>query len=128
MSAAVACDADQIDPFIAGIRPRRHLRALPDLEPDPAQQPLRITRTGRLVLLAMAVAVALVVTTSVVGALAAGGPHTVQVRSGQTLSEVAARELPQLPIAEGVAQLQLANEMSTSQVHAGQVLTIPSVG
>jgi LysM repeat protein len=48
------------------------------------------------------------------------------VRSGQTLSEIAARELPDLAVSDGVVELQLANALSTSQVRAGQTLLIPA--
>ena len=48
------------------------------------------------------------------------------VSSGDTLSEIAARELPGLPIAEGVIEIQLANGLSTAQISAGQALVIPT--
>jgi len=51
--------------------------------------------------------------------------HVTTVSAGQTLSEVAAVQLPSLPIPEAVARIQLANDLSSSQVHAGQSLLIP---
>ena len=58
-----------------------------------------------------------------------GAPvHTVTVQAGQTLSAIAAHELPEMPVREGVARLQLANGLSSSEVHAGQVLQIPAHG
>jgi LysM repeat protein len=48
------------------------------------------------------------------------------VQSGQTLSEIAATQLPDLPVAEAVAQIQLANDLASDQVHAGQTLRIPA--
>ncbi len=64
--------------------------------------------------------------------LAAGGTgatgasdRTVTVLPGQTLSHVAVRELPSLPLGTAVAELQLANRLNTTHVHAGQVLRIP---
>ena len=50
------------------------------------------------------------------------------VQSGQTLSEVAAAQLPQLPLADAVARIQVANDLAGSDVHAGQTLLIPAVG
>jgi hypothetical protein len=40
---------------------------------------------------------------------------------------VAAAQLPTLPIDNAVARIQLANGLSTSQVHAGQSLLIPAL-
>ena len=59
------------------------------------------------------------------GAGAAEPPRTVTVEAGQTLSEVAAAELPSMSISEGILAIQLANAMSTAQVSAGQQLVIP---
>jgi hypothetical protein len=93
-----------------------------------AQPPLRLTALGRLV---VAVLVAVVVTALAVGiagqlASASSQPHTITVQWGQTLSGIAARELPDLPVSEGVVELQMANALSTSQIHAGQRLVIPA--
>jgi hypothetical protein len=88
---------------------------------------VRLTRRGRVVLLllvALAV-VASVALTGIRGAGAAEPGHTVTVRAGQTLSEVAAAELPDLSISQGVLAIQLANRLSTAQVSAGQELVIP---
>jgi hypothetical protein len=54
--------------------------------------------------------------------------HSTTVRSGQNLSEVAAQQLPQLPVADAVARIQVANNLTTNQVHSGQALLIPAVG
>ena len=69
-----------------------------------------------------------VLTVSPLNHWAAGVFHTVTVEAGQTLSSIAARELPDMPVREGVARLQLANGLSSSDVHAGQVLQIPAHG
>ena len=53
--------------------------------------------------------------------------RVVTVQAGQTLSELAVALLPELSIAEGVAQLQLANGLSTPAIHAGQRLVVPSL-
>jgi hypothetical protein len=87
---------------------------------------VRITRRGRLALLSLVVALAAVL--GMVGLRGAGAAEplpTVTVGAGQTLSEVAASELPQLSISDGILALQLANHLSTAQVSAGQELVIP---
>jgi hypothetical protein len=130
---------------------------IPVLRPQPARMPLRtmsprlrlvgpfegvcaptsirLTRRGRLVMtLVVAVAVAalaVVLATSVdAAAPQIDGPHinyATVVLAGQTLSEVAAAQLPGLPINDAVARIQLVNGMNTSQVSAGQLLLIPEL-
>jgi LysM repeat protein len=93
-----------------------------------AQPPLRLTRFGRLVVgLLVATAIA-VLGVGLAGQLAtaSSAPRPVTVVSGDTLSEIAARELPGLPIADAVIEIQLANGLSSSQVHAGQTLLVPT--
>ncbi len=87
---------------------------------------LRLTGRGRVVLAALAlVVVALLGGVGIRGAGAAEPGRTVTVAPGQTLSEVAAAELPELSISDGIVAIQLANRLSTAQVSAGQQLTIP---
>ncbi len=100
--------------------------------PSRPTTPLRASRFGRLVLTGTAVGVAALAVVLMgmvfgVGTARASIDHTVIVRSGQTLSGIAATELPDLPMAEGVAQIQLANHLNTSQVHVNQQLGIPSI-
>ncbi len=90
----------------------------------------RINRRGRLLVtlsvLAAGAALALTFATSVM----ASAPlidHATTVAAGQTLSEVAAEQLPGLPVSEGVARIQLANGLNSSQVRAGQSLLIPAM-
>lgn len=101
-----------------GARPARHAGGL------------AITRRGRL-------AVTLVVTVAAV-ALAvalwtAGTPtgptidHATTVSSGQTLSQIATEQMPGVPVHEAVIQIQLVNDLSSSDVHAGQSLLIPAM-
>lgn len=91
---------------------------------------LRLTRRGRVVVtLVVAVAVmtlAVALATSV-DAAAPQIDHATTVSAGQTLSGVASAQLPGLPIEDAVARIQLANGLSTSQVHAGQSLLIPEM-
>lgn len=88
---------------------------------------LRLTARGRLVLVVLAVAVlaAILGLGGVSGAGAASAEHVVTVESGQTLSEIAAAELPGMSISQGVLAIQLANGLSTAQVSAGQTLVVP---
>lgn len=126
MSAAVAWD-------LAPTSTRPQLRLVPtgdevDCRPAPR---LRLTRRGRL-----SITMTVLGVLTWVAFLLAPGPsvptvtidHAVTVSAGQTLSEVAATQLPKLPIREGIVQIQLANNLSTSDVHAGQSLLIPRVG
>jgi LysM repeat protein len=59
-------------------------------------------------------------------ASAAVEARTVTVSAGQTLSEIAAATLPELAIADAIVEIQVANSLSTDQVHAGQTLRIPA--
>ena len=93
-----------------------------------AERPrLRLTRFGRLTVtvatLAVVIALGVGLTSQLASAAVQGRPLTVE--SGQTLSQIAARELPDVPVREGVVSLQLANGLSTDQVHAGQRLLVP---
>jgi hypothetical protein len=91
---------------------------------------VRLTRRGRIVVAVMttlAVAALALVLASSVDAAPAQIDHAVTVSAGQTLSEVAAVQLPKLPVRDAVAQIQLANSLSSSQVHAGQILLIPAI-
>jgi len=96
----------------------------------PALSAIRFTRRGRLVITLMAtvaVATLAVVLATSVDAAAPLIDHATIVSAGQTLSEVAATQLPSLPINNAVARIQLVNGLSTSQVHAGQLLLIPAL-
>lgn len=106
---------------------RPHLVVLPGGAGQSAPAgPVRITRRGRLALLGLAVA--LVVAVGLMGMRGAGAAEplrTVTVPAGQTLSEIAAAQLPDLSISQGILAIQIANKMSTAQVSAGQQLVIP---
>ena len=110
--------------------PRGHLRLVPT-GPDVAspRRHSRITRRGRLAVTLLVTVAVVVLATSLASAVASPsgvGQPAVTVRPGQTLSEVAAAQLPQLPVRQGVVQLQLANDLTSLQVHAGQVLVVPA--
>ncbi len=111
-----------------GRRPHRHLVSVPtgDAVRESAPAPLRPTRRGRLVLLLSALVVVLVFGIAIAaGSSASVADHAVTVRSGQTLSEIAVREMPGLPMREAVARIQIANDLPSSHISAGQSLVIP---
>lgn len=131
MSAALAWDVAPA-PVRVPVRPARpQLVSVPcaeQVEVGPA--PLTLTRAGRLAITATVAAVVLflVVTLLSGGASATVIDHSTTVSTGQTLSDIAVRELPQLPVADAVARIQVANDLTSSHVHAGQTLLIPAVG
>ena len=132
MSAAVAWDIVPA-PVRMPLRPVRpqlvSVATGEDVVIRPAA-PLRLTRAGRLSITLTVVVAAVVLAMSLLsgGASAAVIDHSTTVHAGQTLSEVAAAQLPQLPIAEAVARIQVANDLASSDVHAGQSLLIPAAG
>jgi LysM repeat protein len=89
-----------------------------------------LTRRGRLLIVLMVAAAALTLTIVLTNPSISGAPpridHATTVSVGQTLSDVAAAQLPSLPISEAVARIQLANGLNTNQVHVGQSLLIPA--
>jgi len=88
----------------------------------------RLTRRGRLfitLVATVAVATLAVVLATSVDAALPQIDHATTVSAGQTLSEVAAAQLPSLSVQDAVARIQLVNGLNTSQVHAGQSLLIP---
>jgi len=99
--------------------------------PVPAADPLRLTPFARLLLcltVAGVTALLLLRPSPSPESTATRVDHKVTVSAGESLSEIALAELPRLSGDEGVAQIQLANRMSSSDVHAGQRLDIPHVG
>lgn len=94
----------------------------------PGCSAIRFTRRGRLVVTVAATAVLAALAVVLAASVDAASPqidHATTVLSGQTLSEVAAVQMPSLPIPDAVARIQLANGLNSSQVHAGQSLLIP---
>jgi hypothetical protein len=90
----------------------------------------RLTRRGRLVITLVAAAAVVTVAVLPVTSVDAAAPeidHATTVSAGQTLSEVAAAQLPRLPIPDAVARIQLANGLNTLEVHAGQSILIPAM-
>lgn len=105
-----------------------------------AAAPVRLTARGRLVLrLALATLVALLtfvllslgsgaVVSALTTAPAVSSGHSVVVRSGETLWQIAARELPGLDPREGIARIRTLNGMTAADMLvAGATLDIPTV-
>jgi len=134
VSAAVAWDLNAAPAHVPcrPSRPRLVLVPTGEAVPAPVASPLRLTRSGRLAI-TLTVAGALVALAFLLfgGGSAATAPvadHATTVRAGQTLSQIAVEQLPGLPVAEAVAQIQIANNLPSAHVHAGQSLVIPAVG
>lgn len=110
-------------------RSRRHLSlvpALPQTGQAGATEGFRLTVRGRRLLVALIMAVLVVGGWGMARAFAdAPSASDVVVRPGQTLSEIAHDAYPHLPVGEAVVRVQLANDLSSLQVHQGQRLVIP---
>ncbi|KAB7739805.1 LysM peptidoglycan-binding domain-containing protein [Nostocoides sp. F2B08] len=88
---------------------------------------LWVPRWVRLAFTLSVVAVVVSVAFGLGGASAAPGPlGSVEVLPGQTLTQIAQAEMPGLPAAEAVARIQLANNLPSTHVTAGQVIVIPA--
>lgn len=131
MSAIAIADPQVTSPHRGSMRPQ--LVLLPTgaeaVRAARASRPvMRLTGFGRLLVGLLVAAVLAIGAVAAAGsfASAAGPMGTLTVQSGDTLSQIAAQRLPDLSVPEGVVAIQLANGLSTSQVHAGQTLIIPA--
>ncbi len=91
---------------------------------------LRLTRRGwvvlTLVMLAAAAVIGLVVLPGSGASGAGAAPvQTITVRPGQTLTQIAADELPGLPAGQAITAIRVANELNTTSISVGQTLVIP---
>ncbi|MCA1781819.1 MAG: LysM peptidoglycan-binding domain-containing protein [Dermatophilaceae bacterium] len=97
---------------------------------DAADRRPAVLAVPRWVRLAVTLSVVAVLVTTLLGVGGAGAATaplgSVEVRSGQTLSQIAVAEMPGVPVAEAVAQIQLANNLPSTHVTAGQVIVIPA--
>lgn len=94
-----------------------------------ARQPkMRLTKFGRLVVSLFVSVVLVALVTAFAGSLASASAEVelITVRAGQTLSGIAAEHLPELATRDAVVELQIFNNLSTDQIHAGQTLRIPA--
>lgn len=93
--------------------------------PDDAHA-VRLTRRGRLAVTLSVVAVLAATPLTVASLIESAGAGTeVVVRSGQTLSQVAATQLPQERLDLAIVRIQRVNSLSSNELQAGQVLQIP---
>lgn len=106
-----------------------------------AESTLRLTARGRMVVRCMVASLATLlifmllslgkgtaVAATTQSPRAAALSHSVVVRSGETLWQIAARELPGTDPRDGIARIRTFNGMSTMAVlDAGQTLEIPTV-
>lgn len=127
MSAAVAWELDPTPGRMPSRTARGQLRLVGPGE-RVSVPATRISRRGRLFVTMMVAAGALSLAVFLATSVSAAAPeidHATTVFAGQTLSEVAAVQLPGVPIDVAIARIQLANGLNTSQVRAGQSLLIP---
>lgn len=96
----------------------------------PCQTAVVITRRGRLVLTTVVAAIAAIAGIAGTVWLAGSGPsaaaRVLTVERGQTLSQIARTAMPDVSTQEAVLRLELANDLTSSQIHAGQRLTVPT--
>jgi hypothetical protein len=128
-------------PAVAG-RAQSAVRAQPARRPQPAglaePAPLRLTRRGRIVLVALAAVLATVAITvasmALSGAQAANhgrpgggyaGMHQIVVQPGQTLWSIATRAEPSADPRQVIEEIMTANAMTGQTVQAGQLLWVP---
>lgn len=103
-----------------------HLRLVAADERRDRAAAVRITRRGRLAVTATVALVLVLALASLVSALAPAGATTaVVVQPGMTLSQIAAEQLPQVPLDRAVVDIQRANKLSTTDIAVGQELVIP---
>jgi hypothetical protein len=111
-------------PALPGLRPARSRRAARDAAPT-----LRITRRGRLVILALALLVVLLPGAWRAMATAqVEGPQTVAVtvQPGDTLWGIASQIDPGADPRGLIAEIRELNSLSQSGVAPGQVLVVPA--
>lgn len=112
-------------------RPTRgHLRLVPDMRASTTSSSVRITRRGRLAMTILVALGCLVGAFMGIRGLTAADAATpvfqvVEVRPGQTLSGIAHQAYPSLSVRDGVARIQLANNLNTNQVFGGEQLRLP---
>lgn len=110
-----------------------HLVLVKDYPQRPAKQPIRLTRRGRRVVALLAL-IPIVITFLLIGtrgaqasdASAQAMSATIVVKPGQSLWDVAAAINPNKDPRETIWVIQQLNGMTTSEVLAGQELTVPT--
>lgn len=112
-------------------RGSRHLHVVPtSAQGAPASGARSVVMARRrfavLVLALVALAGAVFAGRAVASGVADGGASTVTVQPGETLSQIAAREMPQWANGAAVVELERVNGLDSSRVGAGQHLVIPA--
>lgn len=91
---------------------------------------LRLTQRGRLVRTLLLFAAASLLVSLAIARIVTPSPlvadHATTVRPGQTLSEIARAELPDMRVADAVARLRELNGLAGTTIVAGQSLLIPA--
>lgn len=122
MSAAAVAYAPTPRPEV----PRRpRLVAVPCAGGPGVRRRVRATPFGRAVLLVVVAGLVTGLGMAILGGGSTGRGHSVTVTPGQTLSQIAAHELPDEPVDAAVSSIQLANNLPSAQVQSGQQLVIP---
>lgn len=108
---------------------RGHLRLVPEMGACTTSS-VHITRRGRLARTIVLALVCLAGTLMGIRGLTTADASTpavdtVTVQSGQTLSSIAQQAYPSLSVRDGVARIQLANNLNTNQVFGGEQLRLP---
>lgn len=96
--------------------------------PYRARRRVRLTARGRLVRTLLtfgALCLLALVALARLSAPALPPSHAVTVDRGDTLTQIAAEELPMVPVEAAVVRIQLANGLNGTHVVAGQNLVIP---
>lgn len=130
MMSAVAWDATASGYAAPAVPVRPHLRLVPAGRAVAADrgEGMRLTRRGRLVVtLAAAASIAGFGMIGHVGSPAAPSASiTVTVQPGQTLSEIASTQTAGFDsVREAVAAIQIANNLPSTSISAGQQLVVP---
>lgn len=122
-------------PVVIPLRRPQRLRvaaggAKPLTPPRGVGVPLRMTRRGRLAVTLVvfaAVAFAALGWWERLGAPASRPAHTIVVGVGQSLPEIALRELPAMTAPDAIARIRFANQLNSTDVRPGQRLVVPAV-
>lgn len=107
-----------------------HLRVVPprSVESSPACARAAVLARRRfavLILAVMVIAGAVFAGRAVASGQPEGGASTVTVRAGETLSQIAAREMPEWANGAAVVELQRVNDLASPRVGSGQRIVIP---
>lgn len=127
---SVAVDGGRLPAVSATVAPHpRHLHLVPAVAEVGVMHNVAIYRRRRVLVAVLALCVLALGALLAARATAAGAESAsavVTVRAGESLSEVAAREMPEVRVGEAVALIERANNLGSSHVDAGEKLVIPA--